>query len=303
MKIRALVFCLLSVLMVSLVPIHAETDFSMAEMDFYAKKYVMMLNQQPIKLEISPIWDSKNNTLLIPLRFIAEMNRFSVGWDAKTNKATFYKAGFEFSITMQYPDIHLQSADLSSNYQIQLRSGRFLLDHRSIEKLLGITSELFADNFEVVFYTNRDEVLYVAPKFTLQDLHNKPKDLQTILDSPATKLVILNFYSTRCPICEKALPNLQKLHQDYLERGIVVLGINTDTKNMEAWRDEIISKYGLTYPILLDPTADVYTAYSVAGIPNLYVINKKREIIQHRLGVDDSYFVFLRKYLETYLNH
>jgi len=57
----------------------------------------------------------------------------------------------------------------------------------------------------------------------------------------------------------------------------------------------------LTYPILLDPNADVYTAYSVAGIPNLFVINQKREIIQHRLGVDDSYFVFLRKYLDTYL--
>ena len=67
----------------------AELDYSRAEMDFTARKYIMLLNQQPVKLETSPIWKKESGLLLIPLRFIAEMNRFSVTWDASANQATF----------------------------------------------------------------------------------------------------------------------------------------------------------------------------------------------------------------------
>ncbi|MDD4664308.1 MAG: redoxin domain-containing protein [Caldisericia bacterium] len=281
--------------------LNAEMDYSLAEMDFTARKYVMQLNQQPIKLDISPIWHMGSQSLLIPLRFIAEMNRFSVGWDAKANLATFQKGDRHFSVSLRYPLIELLSDQPLSHYQIILKGGRFLLDHRTVEKLMGIRANVDEENNQVVFYADREEILYIAPQFALFDLKGNQVDLQKTLNEKSTRLVILNFYSTRCPICAKAIPNLQKLHEDFLKKGIVVIGINTDTKNMEAERDAAIKKYGLTYPILLDPNADVYTAYSVAGIPNIFVIDKKREIIQHRLGVDDSYFAFLRKYLDEYL--
>ncbi len=279
----------------------AEIDYSLAEMDFTARKYVMQLNQQPIKLEISPVWHMGSQSLLIPLRFVAEMNRFSVGWDAKANLATFQKGNRHFSVSMHYPMIKLITDQPVTQYQIILKGGRFLLDHRTIEKLLGLRANVDEENNQVVFYTDREEILYIAPQFTLFDLKENQVDLQRTLNEKSTRLVVLNFYSTRCPICAKAIPNLQKLHENYLKKGIVVIGINTDTKNMEAERDAAIKKYGLTYPILLDPNAEVYSAYSVAGIPNIFVIDKNREIVQHRLGVDDSYFVFLRQYLDEYL--
>ncbi|MCE5222919.1 TlpA family protein disulfide reductase [bacterium] len=279
----------------------AEIDYSLAEMDFTARKYVMQLNQQPIKLETSPVWHMGSQSLLIPLRFVAEMNRFSVGWDAKANLATFQKGNRHFSVSMHYPMIKLITDQPVTQYQIILKGGRFLLDHRTIEKLLGLRANVDEENSQVVFYTDREEILYIAPQFTLFDLKENQVDLQRTLNEKSTRLVVLNFYSTRCPVCAKAIPNLQKLHENYLKKGIVVIGINTDTKDMEAERDAVIKKYGITYPILLDPKADVYTAYSVAGIPNIFVIDKNREIVQHRLGVDDSYFVFLRQYLDEYL--
>jgi len=280
----------------------AELDYSRAEMDFTARKYIMLLNQQPVKLETSPIWKEESGLLLIPLRFIAEMNRFSVIWDASANQATFIKGDRRFIVIIQKGTFRLLSNPSSvPPYTIILKSNRLLLDHRTTAALLNIKFELDSENQQAVFSTPRDQILYMAPQFSLFDIKGNQIDLQKTLDEKTTRLVILNFYSTRCPICAKAIPNLQKLHEDYLSKGIVVIGINTDTKNMEKERDEAIKKYGLTYPILLDPNADVYTAYSVAGIPNLFVINQKREIIQHRLGVDDSYFVFLRKYLDTYL--
>lgn len=295
-----LVFLMITV-SASMMMTRADIDYSLAEMDFTARKYIMLLNQQPVKLETSPLWHAQSKTLLIPLRFIAEMNRFTVGWDAKANLATFQKGSRHFSVAMQYPVIQLITDPPLSQYQIILKGGRFLLDHRTIENLFGIRANVDEENNQVVFYTAREEIKYIAPPFSLFDLKGNPVDLQKVLNEKTTRLVILNFYSTRCPICAKAIPNLQKLHEDYEKKGIIVIGINTDTKNMEEERDAAIKKYGLTYPILLDPNADVYTAYSVAGIPNIFVIDKNREIVQHRLGVDDSYFVFLRQYLDKYL--
>lgn len=291
------------VLIFSLSPIvSAGIDYTVAELDFTARKYIMQLNQQPVKLELSPVWRADTASLLIPLRFIAEMNRFEVQWDSKTSIASFSRGNTHFSVRIQYPQIQLKAQVNLPRYRIELRNSRLLLDHRTIETLFPIQAELIETNQEVIFTTDRDNILYRAPTFTLTDLKGNQVDLLKTLQLPTTQLVVLNFYSTRCPICAKALPNLQKLNVDYRQKGIVVLGINTDTQNMEAERDEVIKKYGLSYPILLDPNADIYSAYSVAGIPNLFVINKNREIIQHRLGVDDSYFVFLRQYLEDYLN-
>jgi len=282
--------------------VSAGIDYTVAELDFTARKYIMQLNQQPVKLEISPVWRADTASLLIPLRFIAEMNRFVVQWDSKTSTASFSRGNTHFSVKIQYSQIQLKAPMNTPHYRIELRNNRLLLDHRTIETLFPIQAELIETNQEVIFTTDRDNILYKAPTFTLKDLKGNQVDLQKILQLPTTQLVVLNFYSTRCPICAKALPNLQKLNEDYRQKGIIVLGINTDTQNMEAERDEVIKKYGLSYPILLDPNANTYTAYSVAGIPNLFVINPQREIIQHRLGVDDSYFVFLRQYLDVYLN-
>ena len=282
--------------------VSAGIDYTVAELDFTARKYIMQLNQQPVKLEISPVWRADTASLLIPLRFIAEMNRFVVQWDSKTSTASFSRGNTHFSVKIQYSQIQLKAPMNTPHYRIELRNNRLLLDHRTIETLFPIQAELIETNQEVIFTTDRDNILYKAPTFTLKDLKGNQVDLQKILQLPTTQLVVLNFYSTRCPICAKALPNLQKLNEDYRQKGIIVLGINTDTQNMEAERDEVIKKYGLSYPILLDPNANTYTAYSVAGIPNLFVINPQREIIQHRLGVDDSYFVFLRQYLDDYLN-
>jgi len=282
--------------------VSAGIDYTVAELDFTARKYIMQLNQQPVKLEISPVWRADTASLLIPLRFIAEMNRFVVQWDSKTSTASFSRGNTHFSVKIQYSQIQLKAPMNTPHYRIELRNNRLLLDHRTIETLFPIQAELIETNQEVIFTTDRDNILYKAPTFTLKDLKGNQVDLQKILQLPTTQLVVLNFYSTRCPICAKALPNLQKLNEDYRQKVIIVLGINTDTQNMEAERDEVIKKYGLSYPILLDPNANTYTAYSVAGIPNLFVINPQREIIQHRLGVDDSYFVFLRQYLDVYLN-
>lgn len=46
------------------------------------------------------------------------------------------------------------------------------------------------------------------------------------------RVVLVNVWATWCPPCVKEMPSLQALHQEFQERGLVVVGINVrDRKN------------------------------------------------------------------------
>jgi peroxiredoxin len=276
-------------------------DYTKAEIVLTARKYIMKLNGQPIKLDISPVWDAQNKTLLIPLRAFADLMNYQIDWNQASGTATFTRDNSSFQLQIQGQKIVLTSSFQISHYQTQLKSKRILLDSQSIEKLLAIQSSFDLANLEITFYTNRNQIHFVAPNFQLKDIPGNTFDLEKTLKSNQYKIVILNFYATRCPICGKALPLLEKFYEDYKDKGVLVVGVNTDTQNMEKDRDAVIAKYKLTYPIVLDKNADVYTLYAVSGIPNLFIINQNSEIIQHELGVDADYFTFLRSFIDETL--
>lgn len=276
-------------------------DYSKAEITLTAKKFLIKVNGQPIKLDVSPIWNSQAKTLLIPLRSFASLLGYNIDWIQSSSTAIFSKGSTRFEVTIREKTAYLKTSHQTSNYQTQLKNNRILLDNKSIETIMNLESSLDNNILEITFYTDRSQIYWIAPDFTLKDIPGKNFNLYTTLTSGKYKLVIINFYATRCPICAKAFPNLEKFYEDYKAKGILVVGINTDTQNMEKDRDEVITKYHLTYPILLDKNADIYTLYSVSGIPNLFIINQNKEIVQHQLGVEQDYFTYLRSFVDSYL--
>jgi peroxiredoxin len=286
---------------VSLPTSKGSLDYSKAEIVLTARKFLMKVNSQPIKLDVSPIWDTQTRKFLIPLRPFASLLNYKITWDQSSRTATFSQGGSSFKIKLYDKKAVLTTNPSISRYQTQVKNNRILLDSTTIETLMKIKSSLDTDILEITFYTDRSQIYWIAPDFTLKDIPGKSFNLNATLKSGKYKLVIINFYATRCPICAKALPNLEKFYEDYKNKGVLVVGINTDTQNMEKDRDEIIAKYNLTYPILLDKNADIYTLYSVSGIPNLFIVNQNSEIIQHQLGVEPDYFTYLRSFTDSYL--
>lgn len=288
---------LIALLCISFVmPIHGSTDYSVAEIELVARKYLIKVNGQPIKLDVSPIWDSKNNDLLIPLRSFADLLGFEIKWNSKNHIASFRKKDIYFEI-----DVHtlsLKSATRLIKSQIVLKNNRILLDSNSINKLFRIKSDLNQLNLTITFYIDRSQIHMIAPDFSLKDIPGKTFNLYKTLQSHQYKLILLTFYSSKCPICARAYPSIEKLYEDYKDKGVLVIGINTDTQNMEEDRDRIIAEYHLTYPILLDVNANVYSLYSVSGIPNLFLVNPNKEIVQHQLGFYNDYFTYLRAYID-----
>jgi len=61
------------------------------------------------------------------------------------------------------------------------------------------------------------------------------------------KIIIVNFWATWCPPCLEEMPELSKLHDQYQDQGLIVLGISSD--ELEKIR-EFAHKTPVSYPLL-----------------------------------------------------
>lgn len=64
------------------------------------------------------------------------------------------------------------------------------------------------------------------------------------------KVVVLDFFQTWCPDCQKSAVELEKLYKKYKDQGLIVVGISHD-REKSAVVAPYVKQYNLTYPILL----------------------------------------------------
>lgn len=98
------------------------------------------------------------------------------------------------------------------------------------------------------------------------------------------QVVLMAFFQTWCPDCQRTNPLLEKLYRKYKDRGFVVLGISHDrgkAKDVKPY----IKKYGLTYPIVLGDISIAVNYLKVSSqrpnfsIPYLVLVDRKGNIV------------------------
>ncbi|MCO0599880.1 thiol-disulfide oxidoreductase ResA [Peribacillus butanolivorans] len=114
----------------------------------------------------------------------------------------------------------------------------------------------------------------LAPDFTLQDL----KGNEVKLSDYRGKGVILNFWATYCPPCEKEMPYLNKVYQEYEDKGIEILAVNAQEPRIIV--SPFVLEKKLSFSILLDRTGEAIEQYKVNNLPVTYLINEDGEITQ-----------------------
>jgi peroxiredoxin len=120
-----------------------------------------------------------------------------------------------------------------------------------------------------------------APAFSLKDLGGKTVSLADYKG----KVVLLDFWATFCAPCVKAMPKLQKLHEQNAAKGFAVIGIATDEEGEKVVRP-MVARTRVSYPILLDGAA-TWKAYGVATLPALFLVDRSGQIIQRFGGAAD----------------
>ncbi len=117
--------------------------------------------------------------------------------------------------------------------------------------------------------------------FKLKDLNNRSK---TFSELKGEKFTILDFWATWCKPCLLAIPKLNEIYDTYRDKGVEIIGINTDSPRNSAKVRPFVKSYKIKYPILRDPNNEVTGELNVTAFPTLYIINSKNEIVYTHIG-------------------
>ena len=87
------------------------------------------------------------------------------------------------------------------------------------------------------------------------------------------KVVFLNLWATWCPPCREEMPSMESLYQRLKGREFEMLAISIDQEG-EKVVGPFVTKYGLTFPVLLDTDKKISRLYGLSGIPETFIIDK-----------------------------
>ncbi len=92
------------------------------------------------------------------------------------------------------------------------------------------------------------------------------------------KVVVVHFYAFQCINCIRNLPHYNGWHQDYADRDLVVIGIQTPELAAERQLDRVaaaVETSGIQYPVMLDASASNWKEWSNTMWPTVYLIDKQ----------------------------
>lgn len=121
----------------------------------------------------------------------------------------------------------------------------------------------------------------------------------SLLDGTRVKLsdyrsqaVVLNFWATWCASCLAEIPELERVHQERNQNGLVVLGVNVGESPARAdgiFRGEL----GASYASAADRDRVLARAYHVTGVPVTVFIDRTG-VIQKYIAGELNYEIFDR---------
>lgn len=112
------------------------------------------------------------------------------------------------------------------------------------------------------------QVGHPAPDFTLSTTDGETVTLSELHGKP----VLVNFWATWCPPCRAEMPHIQAAYGEYEEAGLVILAMDQQEPIEEVRL--FAEGLGLTFPLVLDTTGQVGTAYLVRALPTSFFIDR-----------------------------
>ena len=116
----------------------------------------------------------------------------------------------------------------------------------------------------------------MAPGFLLVDTDGKSHKLSDYKG----KVVVLEWFNPDCPFVKKHHKNSRSMNAAYRAvegKDVVWLAINSGAPGKQGAgldrNKQAKEEYGITYPILLDPTGIVGRAYGAKNTPHMFVID------------------------------
>jgi peroxiredoxin len=82
------------------------------------------------------------------------------------------------------------------------------------------------------------------------------------------------------------MPSVQRVHETFKDKDVVVLAISVDGGGEKAVKS-FMTKRGYTFTTPVDVGMDIARKFGVRGVPTTYVINRQGAIVAHGFGPVD----------------
>jgi len=117
-----------------------------------------------------------------------------------------------------------------------------------------------------------------APELTGESLDGRTWSLS---DADG-RLVWVNFWATSCEPCRTEMPAMQRLAEEYAGE-LLILGVDWG-EDREAVTG-FVDRYGVTYPILLDPSLETFYRWAgTDGLPRHYFVGAEGTVLREVIG-------------------
>jgi cytochrome c biogenesis protein CcmG/thiol:disulfide interchange protein DsbE len=121
---------------------------------------------------------------------------------------------------------------------------------------------------------------FLAPDFALATLDGEEIRLSDLRG----KVIVLNLWASWCPPCRAEMPALNDAHEQYVDRGLVVLAVNMTFQDSEMAARAFADEFSLGFPVLLDRTGNVGRLYQMRALPSTFFIDRQGVIRKVIIG-------------------
>lgn len=105
----------------------------------------------------------------------------------------------------------------------------------------------------------------------------------SLAEQKGKNVVILDFWATWCPPCREGMPILNKIGNEYKDKGVVFVAVNQQEEGKKI--KEFLQNQKLNMTVAFDPESEIAEQYQVTNIPQTVIIDKNGTITDIHVGV------------------
>jgi peroxiredoxin len=132
---------------------------------------------------------------------------------------------------------------------------------------------LTKENASSDYSVKPSSVNFPAPDLTLNDLDGRKVNLSDYRQN----IVLINNWATWCPPCRAEMPTLVKYFNEHADQGFTLIGIEAGDPVEDV--KSFVDRYGISFPVLLDPNNKSLIAFQNDSLPSSYVIDLDGNVI------------------------
>ena len=152
----------------------------------------------------------------------------------------------------------------------------------------------------IVLFLNIGLNAQIVRNFELKDIENNTRSFNELRGE---NLTLIDFWSTWCSPCKKAIPELNKIYESYKIKGVEIIGVNCDGPRSISKVVPFSKSLQIKYPVLIDINSELKTDLNLIAFPSLVIVNSKGKVtwVHEGFSRGDTKIIIaeIEKYLTT----